>query len=81
MSDERIALPEATQQRLLNLYHEQQSIGAKMSEVLLVALEAIGVKGTVKNYDLSKGEAVIERLDDVPVPINRAQRRRAAKEG
>ncbi len=50
-----VQLPEPTRQRLLALYKQRQDFDAHISEVLLVALEAMGVEGKVIGCDLETG--------------------------
>lgn len=73
-----IALPTATQERIKALVQQQQAIGARINETLVIALEALGARGQVLGYDLKTGEAKVKEAL-APVPLNRAQRRRGGK--
>ena len=75
-----VQLPERTLQRLKSMVLQRDVMEKQITQTVLIALEAMGVEGEVVSADLAKGEVTLKPVPR-PTPLNRAQRRKADKEG
>lgn len=77
IAEQVVTLPAPTVERLKKLAAQRAAVDRELTNVLLIALEAMGVQGTIMPpVDLEKGEVRLSPLP-APTPLNREQRRKA----